>query len=405
MTECVGIIAEYNPFHNGHLYQMGRARELSRLEGVAVAMSGSFTQRGEPACTDKFTRAKWALANGADIVFELPTVFALANAERFAKGGVALLGMSGIVGALSFGAEDADLTLLRELASFSSDESEALRRRLEFHLSTGKSFPAARAAACADLHGDEALSRAFLSPNNILAVEYIKAVDAAYPELALHPVARRGAAHDADKAQDGFASASALRAALDACDMRLFSACAPKNVYQDALRLISELRAPCGAAALSDAFIYALRRLPAEQLARLPDVAEGLENAIYREARAQTRYEGVLAAIKSKRYTLARLRRILSCALLGITKEKLRANPAPRYIRVLGARKDSLGLLSRLAGSASLPIVTCKADYDGLGDEARAMLDLDLFAAEVLAMAAPKPRAAEYEFARPLTIV
>jgi predicted nucleotidyltransferase len=109
MSGCTGIIAEYNPFHNGHLYQLSRARELSGTRAVAIAMSGSFTQRGEPACTDKFTRAKWALANGADIVFELPAVFALANAERFAKGGVALLGMSGIVDALSFGAENADL--------------------------------------------------------------------------------------------------------------------------------------------------------------------------------------------------------------------------------------------------------------------------------------------------------
>lgn len=338
-------------------------------------------------------------------MFELPTVFALANAERFAKGGVALLGMSGIVGALSFGAEDADLTLLRELASFSSDESEALRRRLEFHLSTGKSFPAARAAACADLHGDEALSRAFLSPNNILAVEYIKAVDAAYPELALHPVARRGAAHDADKAQDGFASASALRAALDACDMRLFSACAPKNVYQDALRLISELRAPCGAAALSDAFIYALRRLPAEQLARLPDVAEGLENAIYREARSRTNHQDVLASIKSKRYTAARLRRILACALIGITKETHLVCPAPPYLRVLGVRRDSLRLLSRLAETSKLPVVTCKADYDALSPHAKAVLDIDLFAGELLAMASPAPQAAEYEFTRPLIMI
>ena len=405
MAACVGIIAEYNPFHNGHLHQLARAKELSDCAHAIVAMSGSFTQRGEPACADKFTRARWALENGADLVVELPTLFSMAGAERFARGGVALLGASGIAEALSFGAEDADIGTLRALASLTALEGGALKQRLGAHLAAGKSFPAARAAALADAHGGEAIRAALLSPNNILAFEYIKAIDMLYPGMRPVPVRRQGAAHDADAPAGGFASASSLRAALGRSDAEFLGAFAPKNVSEDCARLLASGDMPCTADALSDAFLYALRRLPSRELAKLPDVAEGLENAIYREARARTRYEGVLAAIKSKRYTLARLRRILSCALLGITKEKLRANPAPRYIRVLGARKDSLGLLSRLAGSASLPIVTCKADYDRLGDEARAMLDLDLFAAEVLAMAAPKPRAAEYEFARPLTIV
>jgi predicted nucleotidyltransferase len=405
MSGCTGIIAEYNPFHNGHLYQLSRARELSGARAVAIAMSGSFTQRGEPACTDKFTRAKWALANGADIVFELPAVFALANAERFAKGGVALLGMSGIVDALSFGAENADLGILRQLAVMSAVEGDLLKQRLDFHLSAGKSFPAARACACADVHGNEELSAAFLSPNNILGCEYIKAIDAAFPTMRPIPVARLGAAHDAPHASGRFASASALREALDSCDMTFFRAGVPEDVYLDARQLIIDLRTPCKTAALSDVFIYALRKLQPVQLERLPDVIEGLENAIYREARRCTNYGELLAAIKSKRYTAARLRRILACALLGITKDMVCSFPVPLYLRVLGVRKESANLLSQLAQSSCLPVVTGKSDYDALSDEAKAMLDIDLLAGELLSMAAPAPYPPEYEFAHPLMMI
>lgn len=404
MTACVGIIAEYNPFHNGHLHQLMRAKELSGCAKAVVVMSGSFTQRGEPACVDKFTRSAWALENGADLVLELPTLFSMAGAERFARGGVALLGASGLVEALSFGAEDADIRTLRSLATLTADES-ALGERLGRHLAKGKSFPAARAAALADAHNGENTRAALLSPNNILAFEYIKAIDLLYPGMRPVPVQRQGAAHDANAPAGGFASASSLRAALAQGDAEFLRAFAPKNVSEDCAHLLAAHAMPCTADALSDAFLYALRRRSPAEIAELPDVVEGLENAIYREARAQTRHADVLAAIKSKRYTLARLRRILTCALLGITKEKLRANPAPRYIRVLGVKKESLGLLSRLAVSATLPVVTCKADYGALDPEAKAMLDLDLFSGEVLVMAAPSAQPAQYEFARPLFIV
>jgi predicted nucleotidyltransferase len=187
--------------------------------------------------------------------------------------------------------------------------------------------------------------------------------------------------------------------------MVFFHAGVPENVYPDARRLITELRAPCKAAALSDVFIYALRRLPPAQLERLPDVIEGLENAIYREARRCTNYGELLAAIKSKRYTAARLRRILACALLGITKDMVRAFPVPLYLRVLGVRRESAGLLSQLAQSSCLPVVTGKSDYDALSDEAKAMLDIDLLAGELLSMAAPVPYPPEYEFTRPLMMI
>ncbi len=408
MKPCLGIIAEYNPFHNGHRYQLDRARALVPGARVAIAMSGSFTQRGEPACVDKFTRARWALLCGADIVFELPTSFALASAERFALGGVGVLGATGLVDALCFGAEDADIALLRRMARMLGCESGALGERLRIHLSRGKCFPAARAAAVLDAHGageEKGLKRALLSPNNILALEYIKAIDALYPDMRPIPIARLGAGHDAAAAEDGFASASALRAALARAQTAFIEPFVPDIVHTDILSLEAQRRIPCTADALSDAFLYALRRLPLTQLERLPDVAEGLHNALFREARNCTNYLDVLQALKSKRYTAARLRRILACGLIGLTKEQQRAFPSPPYLRVLGVRKDATSLLSELSRTATLPIVTCKAEYDALEAGARESLALDLFAGEVLAMASPSPVPAAYEFARPLMMV
>lgn len=408
MKPCLGIIAEYNPFHNGHRHQLERARALFPGARVAIAMSGSFTQRGEPACADKFTRARWALLCGADIVFELPTSFALASAERFARGGVGVLGATGLVDALCFGAEDADSALLCRLARMTGSESGALGERLKAHLSHGKCFPAARAAAVMDAHGagdEKNLKRALLSPNNILALEYIKAIDAFHPGMRPLPIARLGAGHDAPAARDGFASASALRAALARGEAAFLRPFVPEAVYCDALRLAGQGHMPSTADALSDAFVYALRRLSPAQLERLPDVAEGLHNALYREARRCTGYAEVLEAVKSKRYTAARLRRILACALLGLTKEQQRAFPTPPYLRVLGVRKDAANLLSELSRTATLPVVTCKADYDALEPGARELLALDLFAGEVLAMASPSPVPAPYEFARALMMV
>ncbi len=404
MASCTGIIAEYNPFHNGHLYQLERARASNPGARIAVAMSGSFTQRGEPACADKFTRARWALEQGADIVFELPSVFVLASAERFARGGVALLAGSGIVDALSFGAEDADAVLLRRLARMSCPESGALGERLAVHLKAGSSFPAARAKACADLHGG-ALSGALTSPNNILALEYLRAIDAFSPDMQPLPVKREGVGHDETSPAGNFASASALRAAFARGERELLSRCAPEAIAADAARLVGERRMPCTAEALSDIFLYALRKLSLNELASLPDVTEGLENVLYREARNAATYSSFLAAVKSKRYTAARLRRIPACAMLGITKDVQRAFPLPLYLRVLGVRRESAGLLSTLSQKASLPVLTCKADHDALGADARAMLSIDLLAAEILALASPSPQPAPYEFARALLMV
>lgn len=409
MRNAVGVIAEYNPFHNGHAYHLSRAKALSGCAHAVVALSGSFVQRGEPAAFDKFQRACFALRHGADLVLELPTAFACASAERFARGSVAALAGTGLVSALAFGAEHADLALLRAMAFPDGEGACAamLEQRIAFYLKQGLSFPAARAHACADVLPGRGSVEAFSSPNNILAVEYLRALGSLAPEIVPIAIARTGAAHDAlpVNAGAGFASASALRDAAERSDMPLLRSATPPDVAMELEAEIAALHAPKGAGHLSDAILYALRMRTRAQLAALPDVSEGLENTIYEAARTCTDYPAFLAAIKTKRYTLARLRRIAMYALLGVDKAFFARHAAPRYLRVLGVRRDALPLLSVLSEKASLPIVISYQDYTALNSAAKEQFDLDLFAGELLAMAAPAPEPAASEFSRPLLVV
>lgn len=406
MQRVAGVIAEYNPFHNGHAYHLARAREASFCTHVVVALSGSFVQRGEPAAFDKFQRARWALLHGADLVLELPTAFACASAERFARGGVALLAATGVVSALIFGAEHADPALLHALAFPKTEEGER-KERLAFHLKRGLSYPAACARADAEALLEAKYVQARSQPNNILAVEYLRACRLLAPKIEPVAIMRTGAAHDAPAfgAHADFASASALREAMQQHAFSLLHSAAPSDIAAEIEAACRAQSAPKKAEALSDAILYALRMRTRAQLAALPDVAEGFEATLYEKARACTRYDEFLAAVKTKRYTLARLRRTAMHALLGVDKAFFLRHPAPRYLRVLGVQRSALPLLSMIAQSASLPVVTGYREYAMLDAAAKEQFDLDLFAGELLAMAAPVPEPAQSEFARPLLIV
>ncbi len=398
MQRAVGIIAEYNPFHNGHAYQLARAKELASLPYAAVVMSGAFVQRGECAAFDKFTRARWALQNGADLVLELPAAFACANAERFALGGVGTLAAAGVVDAIAFGAEDDSLPRLQEMAF--AEKNEAFRASLAGFLRQGRSYPAARADALSEIFGNALQA----SPNNILAAEYIKAIAALAPHIAPIPVRRIGAMHDSTSSASGFASASAIRAAAAEGDCAFIKNAVPESVYGCIRSLLDEGLAPASFERLGLAVLYALRRMEKDALAALPDAAEGLENVLYEKARSETELSSFFEAVKTKRYTLARLRRTAAHALLGFDKAFFAAHSAPRYLRVLGVRRRALPLLSAMQKEAVLPIVTDHKSYLSLDNAAKELFHKDLFAAELQSMAFPLPQSAKSEFARPLLI-
>ncbi len=377
MANCTGIIAEYNPFHNGHLYHIQETKAQNGGKPVIVVMSGWFVQRGSVASFDPHLRARWALEHGADMVLQLPALFSLANAERFARGGVYLLNSTGIVDSISFGSEIGDATVLGQMAETVRGNSERYQSVLSEALSQGKSFPAAQASALNDIL-DERQAELFLKPNNILAIEYIKAIADIGAPMNPITIKRDGAAHDAPTAEGASMSASAIRSAIGSGNIRDISSFVPKNVYAD----ICENRLS-NTAMFSQAMIYALRRATLDDLAATPDVSEGLENLIYSVCRSTCDYDKLIMGIKSKRYTHARIRRICANALLGITKNDYSANPFPRYIRVLGVRQCSLPILSEMTKNASLPVITCRSDYNRLDFDAKAAFEKDIVAADI----------------------
>ena len=315
--KIVGILCEYNPMHLGHAKQISRIRELSGPETAVVClMSGNFVQRGYPAIFDKGLRARAALLSGADLVLELPVQYCLSSAEGFAAGAVSILG--GFCHEMSFGAEHPDVEKLTATARalLSPDFPAHLRR----HLDAGLSFPAARAKALADMGADNSL---LMSPNDILAVEYCKAMLSQNTPMVPAPIHRAGSYHDL-QADPENPSATALRVLIETGqDFRPY---VPTDLFDGA---------SVHTLALGEKAVLArLRTMTDAEFEALPYGSEGLWRKFMHECRQKNTLEEILTAVKSKRYTRTRLDRMMMCAFLGLTAEDLRS-PAP-YARVLG---------------------------------------------------------------------
>jgi len=339
--KIAGIIAEYNPFHNGHSYLAKQTRDFGATHIVAV-MSGSFVQRGEPAIFSKWQRTEAALKNGVDLILELPVPYALSSAERFAAGGVSTLSATGCVDLLSFGSESGDITALQKAAEACTvaEKSEHLSQLLK----EGMSYPTAREKAVAALTDPETAAL-LSSPNNTLGIEYLKALSHTQVPITPITIGRKGSAHDGTPSGK-YASASWLRQAL-------FLGKAVSSYVPYGIESQSEVS---DGAKLETAVLYRLRGMSVEDFACLPDVTEGLENRLYAAAQEAVSIENFLFRVKTKRYPLARLRRILWCGMIGIQKEDVVAPPA--YLRILGFNEQGKEILQRMKHTASLPLVS-----------------------------------------------
>lgn len=358
------VICEYNPFHNGHKYLIENVKKDG--DALVAVMSGSFTQRGDIAITDKFLRAETAVKNGADLVIELPTVYACSNAEIFAKGGVEIIKSLGVVDKLCFGAEDADVNLLRLAGdAFFDEEFKAELKKL---MNSGEYYPRAVRKALEKVFSP-ALAEVVEKPNNILAIEYIKAIKG----TTIEPVAVRrfGSVHDSDDCSGNIASASIIRElVLNGGNYKQF---VPDYTIDN----------PADIKRLERAILYKLRSMSRDEIKSLPDVGEGLENRIYEAVKQSRSIDELLENIKTKRYTMARLRRIIIAALLGITAD-IQKSDVP-YIRVLAFNDKGRELMSKINTKRALPLITNVADgYNNLSDSAKRIFDIDILASDVL---------------------
>lgn len=351
--KILGIIAEYNPFHNGHKYQLEKAKELVKPDITIVAMSGSFVQRGEPAIFDKWTRAGWALDMGADFVIEIPVSFSMASAERFAYGGVYLLNQLGITH-LSFGAENSLESLLNAVMQIENMDTEMLK----VSLSAGNSFAKARTLAT----GSNILSK----PNNILACEYLKAIKKINKNIIPVAIERFMANHNENAPNGDFCSASYLREIISKGDYQKFT---PVD-YSSLSPVYSEN--------FTKAIKYAVISKGADYIKGICEVREGLENKIYENAFSDGTLDEYILSIKSKRYTYSSISRMLFNILLDIRKDNITATP--EFIRILGLKKEKSGYLKEI--SPDLPVITKCADapYELIKQDFRATDIYNLFA-------------------------
>ena len=380
-----GIVAEYNPFHNGHAYQLQHAKEANDANYTIIVMSGNFMQRGAPALLDKFTRTKMALENGADLVLELPTRYAASSAEFFAKGSVALFDKLGVTTNLCFGSECGNAAKLQRAAKalLRADFPDALREEL----AKGLSFAAARESAARALIGeDDAVLR---EPNDILGVEYCKALLQSGSTIAPLAILRKVVGHNGGAAK-GFASASHIRELLtNGEDASAYLTAESAAIYA---RECAAGRAPVTMQNAERAVLSRLRAMCEEDFARYDSGNEGLYRRFYDAARTAASADELISAVKTKRYAYARLRRMLLAAYLDVTAADV--PPEVPYLRVLACNERGRKLLKTIKKTGSAPVLTKSADVRALSEEAQKLFALTARAADQYVLAYPELRAA-----------
>lgn len=388
MAKTVGIVAEYNPFHNGHKAQINRIRECLGQDTVIVAaMSGDFVQRGEPALLNKHARAEAACRGGVDLVLELPLPWSILSAERFAEAGVFLLNALQ-VGTLCFGAETEDRSLLERTAELllREDTNAEITRRMKEK--PNLSYAQAREQVLSEQTGSDLdwLEK----PNNILAVEYSKAVKKNGYAMELMPLQRIGAEHDGRDGDGEIRSASYIREQLAAGAAPEF---VPESTAELLCRETAAGRCPVILASLETALLSRLRMLPESSFIAGPDAMDGAGNRLYQAVRTGADYEEVCSLAKTKRYAMSRIRRMLLCTALGVSAEL--SETLPPYARVLAASDRGCGYLNTLRKTSLLPLIVKPAEACALPGTAPSVFQLGADARDLYVLGYPSGKEAK----------
>ena len=384
----LGIIGEYNPFHNGHLYHIAKSKEEAEARYVVCIMSGSFVQRGNTSIINKWAKAKMALANGADLVIELPTIYSLSSAENFAEGAIKILNSLKVVDTLSFGMEANDISILNNIANVVYSEPKEYTTILTHELKRGVSFPKARENALMMYLNDiKKYANVLSGSNNILGIEYLKALKKTKSNITPIGIKREKVLYNDTYMVDEFASATAIRKMLMTRQFDDIRKAMPKSSY---IILGEELKKGHYVIDLSKfekEIIYTLRKMTIEEIKNLPDVTEGLESSIKNAADSCNTLEELINIIKSKRFTQTRIQRILLYALLGIDKKQMNTSrKIDPYIRILGFNNKGKELISQIAKiNPKLNIITSVKKYMDTTNNKnlKEMLERDIFATDI----------------------
>ncbi len=390
MSRVIGVVAEYNPFHNGHYYHLQATKEITGAEYCVAVISGNFTQRGDTSIVNKWAKAYMAICGGADLVIELPTVYSISSAENFASGAVKILDNLKVVNAISFGAEANDLATLNNIANVLYEEPKAYTNILSHELKKGISYPAARENALMMYLNDiKRYANTLSSPNNILAIEYLKALKIQKSKLEPIMIKRKKVYYNDNKIVDDFASATAIRKLLQDGEYANLRKVIPRSSYTIIGQESRKGGMVLSLAKYEKEIIYALRKMTVEEIADLPDVSEGLQFAIKNAANEANNLKDLISNIKSKRYTQTRIQRILLYALLGIDKKLMEnSRKVVPYVRVLGFTQKGKSLLSEISRrNPKLNIITSLKKYMNQNQNKNKvlaeMLEKDIFATDV----------------------
>lgn len=388
MSNVLGIIAEYNPFHNGHLYHIKESIKQTDADYIVCIISGNFVQRGNTSIIDKWTKTKMAIAQGADLVLELPTIYATSSAENFAEGAIKIFDSLGIVNTLSFGIETKDLATLNNIANVVYQEPKEYVTMLNHELNKGVSFPKARENALMMYLNDiKRYANVLNGSNNILAIEYLKAIKKLKSPLKPVGIKREKVLYHDEIIVDDFASATAIRRMIATRQFDDIIKVIPRTSY---VLLAQEFRKGHYVLDLSKfqkEIIYILRKMTVEEIKKLPDVSEGLENAIKNAANSCNNVIDLVNMVKSKRYTQTRIQRVLIYALLRIDKKMMEtARKTVPYTRILGYSERGKKLISEIKSkNPKINLVTSVKEFmeTTRNKVLKEMLETDIYATNV----------------------
>ena len=388
MGRVLGIIAEYNPFHNGHLYHLEQSLNETGCDYSVALITGSFTQRGQTSIVDKWNKTEMALNNGIDLVLELPTIYGISSAENFAEGAIKIFDSLKIVDTISFGSETSNTSALNAIANVLYEEPREYLTILRHELQKGLSFPKAREnAVLMYLNGSRGFSNILNNPNNILAIEYLKALRKYKSHIIPTCITRYATGYNDKNISGTFASATAIRELVEKNKIAELRKVIPDSSFTVLYKQIQDGQIVTNINKFEKEIIYTLRKMSIDEIAKLADVSEGLEYLIKKAANSCNTLNEFMNIVKTKRYTQTRIQRILLYALLGVTKDDIKNSyRTTPYIRVLGFNSKGKYLLSEICRiNPYLPVITSVKKFmdTSRNKNLKSMLEKDILSTNI----------------------
>lgn len=384
MAKVLGIVAEYNPFHNGHLYHFENAKSKTESDYVVAIISGNFTQRGDTSIVNKWEKTKMALYSGVDLVIELPTIYSISSAENFANGAIKILNDMGIVNYISFGMEAEDITILNNIANVLYDEPKEYKDILKNELKDGITYAKGMEIAVCKYLKDDKYKDVLSGSNNILAIEYLKSLKRLKSTIIPVGIKREKVFYNSRRIIDDYASATGIRYLLEKRQIEDISKLVPYNTFNILIENIRSGKYNLNLNIFSKEIMYKLRSMNVKEIANLPEVSEGLEYLIKETSKNTNNIVELIENIKTKRYTQNRIQRILLYALLNINKADMEMSKKVKpYVRVLGFNENGQKLLSEISKKNNVITSVKNFEKSNKNTKLKRMLEIDKYATDI----------------------